>query len=173
MATRSCADAAGEHWHAGRAAQRRRAALPRRASYPIRRVVELPRALCGYRCSYGLVLPGRAPRSAHRYRLIWQSEGSPLRVYSAQLRAALEQALQINASSAAPTASAPALRIDLAFLYSEPTATRVLEVLRAARIRRLLVLPARFHRPVAPRPEPSTISSARPCATGARSRTCV
>jgi ferrochelatase len=103
------------------------------------RVVELPRALW-LPLLYGLVLPLRAPRSAHRYRLIWQSEGSPLRVHSAALRSALERALpEDDWSGAAPSAAQP--RIDLAFLYSEPSVGRVLEVLRGAQIRRLLVLP--------------------------------
>lgn len=110
------------------------------------RVVELPRLLW-LPLLYGLVLPLRAPRSAHRYRLIWQSEGSPLRVYSAQLRSALERELVgqngsgVASSGATGSGSAGEVRIDLAFLYSEPLVERVLTVLREARIERLLVLP--------------------------------
>lgn len=102
------------------------------------RVVELPRALW-LPLLYGLVLPLRAPRSAHRYRLIWSSEGSPLRVHSAEIRTALERLLA--APSASVGAEAAPARVDLAFLYSEPLLERVLEVLREARVERLLVLP--------------------------------
>lgn len=102
-----------------------------------RRVVELPRALW-LPLLYGVVLPLRAPRSAHRYRLIWTSEGSPLRVHSAAIRSAVERALSAANDSGAQIAPA---RVDLAFLYSEPLLERVLDILRAARTERLLVLP--------------------------------
>ena len=95
------------------------------------RVVELPRLLW-LPLLYGLVLPLRAPRSAHRYRLIWQSEGSPLLVYTSQLRAGLEQRL---------TARHPAVRVAQAFLYSAPLLTEVLESLRAQALRRIVILP--------------------------------
>lgn len=98
-----------------------------------RRVVELPRALW-LPLLYGLVLPLRSPRSAHRYRLIWQSEGSPLRVHSSELRAALERELCGGDSH-------PQLRVDHGFLYSAPDVGRILDVLRDARLQRLLVLP--------------------------------
>src|SRR5579862_9886646 len=86
------------------------------------RVVELPRALW-LPLLYGLVLPLRAPRSAHRYRLIWKSEGSPLRVHSAEIRTALERALNGDSDAGdapAGEAGSARLRVDLAFLYSEP-----------------------------------------------------
>ena len=63
-----------------------RAFLRRFLSDP--RVVELPRALW-LPLLYLLVLPLRAPRSAGRYQLIWQREGSPLGVNTAQLTQAL------------------------------------------------------------------------------------
>ena len=109
-----------------------------------RRVVELPRALW-LPLLYGLVLPLRAPRSAYRYRLIWKSEGSPLRVHSTEIRAALERALDgdSDAGDARETDEAviARTRVDLAFLYSEPLLGRVLDILRDARTERLLVLP--------------------------------
>jgi ferrochelatase len=95
------------------------------------RVVELPRMLW-LPLLYTLVLPLRAPRSAHRYRLIWHSEGSPLAVHTGQLTHALAQQL-------APLI--PALQVQQAFLYSEPSFTAVLERLRTRGARRLLVLP--------------------------------
>jgi protoporphyrin/coproporphyrin ferrochelatase len=105
-----------------------------------RRVVELPRLLW-LPLLYGLVLPLRAPRSAHRYRLIWKSEGSPLRVHSAEIRSALERALGGPADAGSEPSDAAPARVDLAFLYSEPLLDRVLDILREARTERLLVLP--------------------------------
>jgi len=108
-----------------------------------RRVVELPRALW-LPLLYGLVLPLRAPRSAHRYRLIWKSEGSPLRVHSAEIRTALERALNGDSDAGdvpAGEAASARVRVDLAFLYSEPLVGRVLDILRDAHTERLLVLP--------------------------------
>ena len=56
------------------------------------RVIELPRWFW-LPLLYGLVVPLRAPRSAARYREIWREEGSPLLLYSSQLRAAIEREL--------------------------------------------------------------------------------
>lgn len=95
------------------------------------RVIELPRALW-LPLLHGLILPLRAGRSAHRYRLIWQSEGSPLLVYTSQLCTALERQLAV---------SRPGLRIAQAYLYSGPELDRVLDVLRGAGVQRLMILP--------------------------------
>jgi ferrochelatase len=95
------------------------------------RVIELPRALW-LPLLYGLVLPLRAPRSARKYRQIWQPEGSPLQLNTAKLRAALEREL---------AALRGGMRIELAFLYSQPSVLQSLEVLRNAGVRRLMVLP--------------------------------
>ena len=97
-----------------------------------RRVIELPRVLW-LPLLYCVVLPLRSPRSAHRYRLIWRPDGSPLLLHTSQLRAALERELA--------GAHAAAIRVEQAFLYSAPQVSRVMETLRAARVRRLLVLP--------------------------------
>jgi ferrochelatase len=106
-----------------------RAFLRRFLSDP--RVIELPRALW-LPLLYGLVLPLRAPRSAHKYRQIWQSEGSPLLLNTSKLRAALEREL---------SALAGAARVEQAFLYSPPYVGHTLEALREAGVRRLIVLP--------------------------------
>ena len=79
-----------------------------------------------------MVLPLRAPRSARKYRLIWQSEGSPLLLNTSKLRAALEREL---------TALAGAVRVEQAFLYSPPYVGHTLEAMREAGVRRLIVLP--------------------------------
>jgi ferrochelatase len=78
------------------------------------------------------VLPLRAPRSARKYRQIWQSEGSPLLLNTSKLRAALEREL---------TALAGEVRVEQAFLYSPPYVGDTLEALRDAGVRRLIVLP--------------------------------
>ena len=96
-----------------------------------RRVIELPRWFW-LPLLYGLVVPLRAPRSAARYREIWREEGSPLLHFNSQLRAAIER--ELNAARGG-------VRVEQAFLYSPPTVGQVLDALRAARVRRLIVLP--------------------------------
>ena len=95
------------------------------------RVVELPRALW-LPLLYFVVLPLRSPRSARRYRQIWQSEGSPLLLHTSRLREALER--ELNALRGA-------IRVEQAFLYSPPYVDETLEVLRHAGVRRLAILP--------------------------------
>jgi ferrochelatase len=95
------------------------------------RVIELPRVLW-LPLLYGLVLPLRAPRSARKYRQIWQPEGSPLLLNTSKLRAALERELG---------ALRGAMRVEQAFLYSPPSVAQSLEALRNAGVRRLIVLP--------------------------------
>jgi ferrochelatase len=79
-----------------------------------------------------LVLPLRAPRSARKYRRIWLNEGSPLLVNTSRLRDALT--LELAALRAS-------MRVEQAFLYSSPSVPEVLEGLRQAGVRRLLILP--------------------------------
>ena len=94
-------------------------------------MVELPRALW-LPLLYGLVVPLRAPRSARKYRQIWQREGSPLLLNTSKLREALEREL---------TALRGDVRVEQAFLYSPPYVRQTLEAMRNAGIRRLIVLP--------------------------------
>jgi ferrochelatase len=96
-----------------------------------RRVIELPRVLW-LPLLYGLVLPLRAPRSARKYREIWQEDGSPLLLNTSRLRAALARELG-NARGN--------FRVEQAFLYSPPYVSQALEALRNSGIRRLIVLP--------------------------------
>jgi ferrochelatase len=106
-----------------------RAFLRRFLSDP--RVVELPRPLW-LPLLYGLVLPLRSPRSAHKYRAIWQNEGSPLTVNTLRLCEALGRAL---------TEERGAIDIRSSYLYSRPFVGETLDELRAAGVRRLMVLP--------------------------------
>ncbi len=80
---------------------------------------------------HALVLPIRSGASAHRYRLIWQPEGSPLAVNTARIRDAL--ALEL------PTQTP--FSVHHTYLYSAPLFEAVLDELRGRNIRRLLVLP--------------------------------
>ncbi len=92
------------------------------------RVVELPRAIW-YPILYGIILPFRAPRSAAAYRKIWTERGSPLRVLSEDLAAALGTRLAGRAE------------VVLAMRYGEPSVARQLRALRERGLRQLLVLP--------------------------------
>jgi ferrochelatase len=94
------------------------------------RVVELPRVLW-LPLLHGLILPLRSGASAHRYRLIWQPEGSPLAVNTARIRSALEHELPGELH----------LNVLQTFLYSEPLLSEVLEQLRLQGVQRLLLLP--------------------------------
>src|ERR1019366_5286317 len=106
-----------------------RAFLRRSLSDPS--VIELPRVLW-LPLLYGLVLPLRAPRSAHKYRQIWQPEGAPLLLNTSKLRVALERELGSLRGG---------MRVEQAFLYSPPYVRQTLDTLRHAGVRRLLVLP--------------------------------
>ena len=96
------------------------------------RVVQLPRALW-LPLLYGLILPWRPRRMAHKYRRIWSAAGSPLRELSERLRAELANAL--SQRMLAP------LSVELGMLYSPPELGAALERLRAGGVQRLLVLP--------------------------------
>jgi ferrochelatase len=96
------------------------------------RVVELPRIFWRPLLMI-LILPLRSPRSARNYRRIWMDDGSPLTVYSRQLRDALE--LELDAQLGGE------VLIDSAFLYSEPGVAKSLQRLQDAGARRIIVLP--------------------------------
>lgn len=92
------------------------------------RVVELPRVLW-YPILYGIILPFRAPRSAAAYQAVWTERGSPLRVFSEDLTAAVQQRLQGRAE------------VVLAMRYGEPDIASRLRDMRERGIRKLVVLP--------------------------------
>jgi len=96
------------------------------------RVVELPRLLW-LPLLHGLVLPLRARRSAANYLRIWRNEGSPLAVFSARLREALELELEQQLPQG--------VMIESAFLYSRPFVDTALQKLRDAGARQIVVLP--------------------------------
>jgi ferrochelatase len=96
------------------------------------RVVELPRALW-LPLLNGVILPIRSPRSARNYRRIWTEGGSPLAVFNARLAAALGADLESRQPGV--------WRVAHAYLYSEPGLPATLESLRAAGVRRIVLLP--------------------------------
>lgn len=92
------------------------------------RVVELPRFL--WRIVLKLfILPLRAGKSARAYQRIWMEEGSPLLVLSQSLAAKVRQNLGED------------YEVVLGMRYGQPSIPEALEILRQARVGRLLVLP--------------------------------
>ncbi len=81
---------------------------------------------------HGVILRIRPSRSAHAYRKIWAPDGSPLRVFSEQLRDAVSTSLSANG---------PAPRVELAMRYGSPTITDTIARLQAEGVRKLLILP--------------------------------
>jgi ferrochelatase len=81
----------------------------------------------------GIILPIRPARSARAYRTVWTEEGSPLLSWSRR------QADGIRTQLAARL-SGP-VEVALGMRYGNPSIGAALEQLRAAKVRRLLVLP--------------------------------
>ncbi|HHN67643.1 MAG TPA: ferrochelatase [Thermopetrobacter sp.] len=95
-----------------------------------RRVVEIPRAVW-WPLLHGVILPLRAPRTAAKYRAIWNHETgrSPLLEITARQAAALQERLS------------DAARVAWAMRYGTPAIDAVLRELTAAGHRRIAVLP--------------------------------
>ena len=82
---------------------------------------------------HGVILRTRPARSARAYAKIWSQQGSPLRVYSEALAAALQSELDQRAPGT--------LRVELAMRYGEPAVESTIARLQHSGVRRLLVLP--------------------------------
>lgn len=96
------------------------------------RVIEYPRWLW-WLILNGVILRIRPARSAHAYARIWTAAGSPLRVESEKLAAALE-------SSLGKAVRGP-VRVALAMRYGKPSVRAQIEQMQREGVRRLLVLP--------------------------------
>jgi ferrochelatase len=96
------------------------------------RVIEYPRWLWRI-ILHGIILRIRPARSAHAYARIWTPEGSPLRVGSERLAAALQTKLRHG--------HAGPIRVALAMRYGNPSVRTQIEQLQREGVRRLLVLP--------------------------------
>ena len=95
------------------------------------RVIETPRWLW-WPILHGVTLRIRPARSARAYASIWTPQGSPLRVQSEALTAALRADLLRRGTP---------VKVALAMRYGEPALAPAIAALQAAGVRRLLVLP--------------------------------
>jgi ferrochelatase len=76
----------------------------------------------------GVIAPFRAPKSAHAYRAIWRSEGSPLRIHTDALAAGLARAL------------GEGFAVEVGMRYGAPSIPQALDRLASAGARRIVVL---------------------------------
>jgi ferrochelatase len=96
------------------------------------RVVELPRVLW-WLVLNGVILRARPKAAAHAYQSIWTEEGSPLKTIAQRQAVALQDRLQVRLPGP--------VRVELGMRYGSPSVAQALESLRAANVRRLLILP--------------------------------
>ena len=96
------------------------------------RVVEIPRPLW-WLILNGVILNLRPAKSAAKYALIWDKEGSPLKVHTERQAKLLRGYLGAQGHSA--------LVVDFAMRYGEPSIDAVLARLKQQRCERILVLP--------------------------------
>jgi ferrochelatase len=96
------------------------------------RVVEVPRPLW-WLILHGIILRIRPSRSAKAYKSVWQPEGSPLLIHTANqcegIRAALQRKYGDN------------LSVGFAMRYGNPSISSVLDQMQSQGVRQLLVLP--------------------------------
>ncbi|MGH8455053.1 MAG: ferrochelatase, partial [Nevskiales bacterium] len=96
-----------------------------------RRVIELTRWIW-WPILYFFILPFRPLRLVPAYQSIWTAEGSPLLVITRRQASALEQALQADGAT---------VKVEAAMRYGQPSIAEGLRALRAAGVKRVLVLP--------------------------------
>ncbi|MEO5573322.1 MAG: ferrochelatase [Gammaproteobacteria bacterium] len=96
------------------------------------RVVDSPRLLW-WLILHGIILRIRPARSARSYQKVWTDQGSPLLAISKRQAEALQRTLETKFNG--PVVVALGMR------YGNPSIASALEQLRAANVRRLLVLP--------------------------------
>lgn len=81
----------------------------------------------------GIILPRRAPKSAHAYASIWTERGSPLLVYTRTIAAELELALANGGHAGA--------RVEIAMRYGTPSLADGMRTLAERGAGRALVVP--------------------------------
>lgn len=96
------------------------------------RVFEFPR-LVWWLLTRGIILNKRPPRSAALYAAIWTEQGSPLLVNSQAIADGVQE--RLSARSNTP------IKVALGMRYGNPSVPHALAQLRAANVRRLVVLP--------------------------------
>jgi ferrochelatase len=97
-----------------------------------RRVVEIPR-IAWWPILHGIILNTRPAKSALKYAAIWTPEGSPLRAHTAHQARLLSDTLAATGLGG--------VQLAWAMRYGQPSISSVLESLRTAGCRRILVLP--------------------------------
>jgi len=97
-----------------------------------RRVVEIPRAVW-LPLLYGIILPVRSSKSAHKYASIWTPEGSPLKVWTERQAKRLQGSLGEQGQR---------VKVAWAMRYGSPSIASGLDALKAAGATRILVLTA-------------------------------
>lgn len=97
------------------------------------RVIETPRALW-LPILHGLILRTRPRSIVRKYRKIWTPYGSPLLLHSRELQVSLSRELALH------TLAAP-FHVEIAMLYSQPSAKDALGRLCDTGVQRILVLP--------------------------------
>ncbi|WP_298633814.1 ferrochelatase [uncultured Umboniibacter sp.] len=96
------------------------------------RVVEIPRVI--WMCIlYLIILPLRAPKSAHAYASVWSDKGSPLMVNAMAQRDALHALMTERHGERVVT--------ELAMRYNKPSVTSVIQSLQDQGATKLVVLP--------------------------------
>jgi ferrochelatase len=90
------------------------------------RVIEVPRVIW-WPILYGFILRVRPKRSLKLYQEIWTDQGSPLLIYSENIRAKLEKKLQTP--------------VALGMHYSQPSIFAALDQLRNQNVSKIIVLP--------------------------------
>jgi ferrochelatase len=96
------------------------------------RVVEIPRLLW-LMILYGIILRFRPAKSAAKYASIWLPEGSPLKIWTEKLAAALQSKL---------TQPGHQVQVNWAMRYGSNSIASQLDALKAAGVTRVLILPA-------------------------------
>src|SRR5262249_17484089 len=77
-----------------------------------------------------VIAPFRAPKSAKQYREIWTKEGSPLLIYSLNLKIKLQQVMLYN------------LVVELGMRYQQPSITEALtKLLKTEGVGKIIIVP--------------------------------
>jgi ferrochelatase len=92
------------------------------------RVIELPSLLRSLLVNC-IIIPTRSRKSAHAYQQIWQQDGSPLLINSQLICKQLAQELGAN------------YLVQLGMRYGSPSIANALQVLQAANVQEIVVLP--------------------------------
>lgn len=77
----------------------------------------------------GIIAPFRSPKSARAYQKLWTNNGSPLKYFAFQNKAALQQALGDD------------FIVEIAMRYQNPSIAEGLEKLRKAYVKEVIILP--------------------------------